>query len=93
MAEQLARATPPLTSEPDSILGDSTTGSTVVVRDSDSAGELLAKVENYVAELARGAAICDEPLAAAASAKNADFETKVHSWNPANPMWLRSNKE
>jgi hypothetical protein len=55
--------------------------------------ELLAKVESYVAELTRGAAICDEPVAVAANGKNLDFGTQVHTWNPANPMWLRSNKE
>ena len=55
--------------------------------------ELLAKVENFVAELSRGAAICDEPVAAGANGKNLDFETQVHTWNPANPMWRRSNKE
>ncbi len=55
--------------------------------------ELLAKVENYVAELTRGAAICDEPVEVTAHVKNSDFESQVHTWNPANPMWLRSNKE
>jgi hypothetical protein len=55
--------------------------------------DLAAKVENYIAELSRGAAICDEPLAVVASVQNSDFETQVHTWNPANPMWRRSNKE
>jgi hypothetical protein len=55
--------------------------------------DLLAKVENCVAELARGASICDEPVVAAANVESSDFETQVHTWNPANPMWRRSNKE
>jgi hypothetical protein len=54
MTEHLARATPPLAPEPGMMLGDYSTGSTVVVSDSDSTGELLAKVERRRVEPATG---------------------------------------
>jgi hypothetical protein len=50
--------------------------------------ELLQKLELYVAELSRASA---EPVAAGAA--RSEFDKQVHSWNPENPMWRRSNKE
>ena len=50
--------------------------------------ELLAKVEIFVAQL-EAAASGQRFVSAPAS----DFQTQVHSWNPANPMWKRSPKE
>ena len=55
--------------------------------------ELLQKVETYVAELSRAGTTAEEPVTAGTNGQSADFEAQVHSWNPANPMWRRSNKE
>lgn len=46
MTEHLARATTTFAPEPDVILDDTSAGSTVVVNDSDSTGELIARVES-----------------------------------------------
>jgi hypothetical protein len=52
---------------------------------------LLAKLETLLAELRAGSELHPEPVPAGAGAS--DFETRVHSWNPAIPMWKRSPKE
>lgn len=52
---------------------------------------LFSKVEKLLAELTSGSDLQPEPVPVAAGAS--DFETKVHSWNPKNPMWNRSPKE
>lgn len=48
---------------------------------------LRNKVEALLAE--SGTA----PHAAIVTVGAPDFQTQVHSWNPANPMWKRSPKE
>lgn len=55
--------------------------------------DLLSKVQHYVAELLGEEELVKqaEPVGATRSTQN--FETQVHSWNPENPMWRRSNKE
>jgi hypothetical protein len=55
--------------------------------------DLATKVQNYVAELVRGDGSSKEPESVGAAARGQDFQTQVHSWNPENPMWRRSNKE
>lgn len=55
--------------------------------------DLLSKVQNYVSELVRGEESSKEPEAVGAASREQDFQTQVHSWNPENPMWRRSNKE
>lgn len=52
--------------------------------------ELTHKLELYVAELSRASA---SPEPVSVGANSASFEKQVHSWNPENPMWRRSNKE
>jgi hypothetical protein len=52
---------------------------------------LLSKVESLLDQLASGSDLHPEPVPVAAGVS--DFETKVHSWNPKNPMWNRSPKE
>jgi len=55
--------------------------------------DLVSKLQNYVAELVRGEESSKEPEAVGAAGRKPDFQTQVHSWNPENPMWRRSNKE
>lgn len=55
--------------------------------------DLLGKLQNYVAELVRGEESSKEAEAVGAASRKPDFQTQVHSWNPENPMWRRSNKE
>ena len=52
---------------------------------------LFSKVETLLAELRAGSDLHPEPVPVGAGPS--DFETQVHSWNPANPMWKRSPKE
>ena len=54
---------------------------------------LLSKVQDYVAELLRDAELSKERELVGAATGRQDFQTQVHSWNPENPMWRRSNKE
>lgn len=54
---------------------------------------LLSKLENYVAELARDAEGSNDLEPVGSTTRREDFQTQVHSWNPENPMWRRSNKE
>jgi hypothetical protein len=51
--------------------------------------DLGNKIASYVAELSRGVTPSEE----AVQGNGSDFQTQVHSWNPENPMWRRSNKE
>ena len=50
-----------------------------------------SRIDQLLAGLKAASGLHPEPVAA--SAGRSDFETKVHSWNPANPMWNRSPKE
>lgn len=52
---------------------------------------LSSKVERVLSELRSGSDLHPEAIPVGAGAS--DFETQVHSWNPANPMWKRSPKE
>ena len=55
--------------------------------------DLRTKLQNFVAELAQGEGSSKEQEPVGAAARGQDFQTQVHSWNPENPMWRRSNKE
>jgi len=52
---------------------------------------LLSKVETLLAQVESGSDLHPEPVPTTPGAS--DFQTKVHSWNPKNPMWNRSPKE
>ena len=52
---------------------------------------LFTKLEGLLAELRTGSDLHPEAVPVGAGAS--DFQTQVHTWNPANPMWKRSPKE
>jgi hypothetical protein len=52
---------------------------------------LHSKLEGVLMELRTGSEVHEQAVAVGAGAS--DFQTQVHSWNPANPMWKRSPKE
>lgn len=53
--------------------------------------EIRQKIEAYVAQLLPSAPELASVAISPADVRN--FNTDVHNWNPAVPMWLRSPKE
>jgi hypothetical protein len=53
--------------------------------------EIRQQIEDYVAQLLANAPA--ELAGVATTAEPRNFQTDVHNWNPALPMWQRSPKE